>query len=379
MSPSAKADLVKRIALAAGLDRAGIALARPIPRAAYYMSWLATGHGGSMSWLHRNVSLRLDPRQLLEGARSIICAALSYHRPQEGGGTAVVPGDTPALPHASGPTGRIAQYTRGADYHVVMREMLTAVVHELRNQLVEPFEARIFVDTGPLLERELAAEAGLGWIGKNTLLLHEKLGSYLFLGEIVTTLELEPDAPLPDHCGSCTRCLEACPTQAFPAPYQMNASRCISYLTIEHRGIIPESLHAGIGEWVYGCDICQEVCPFNAKAPPATHPQILANRLPGRIDPQHLLEITPEDYRQLTRGTAAGRARRDMWRRNAAIVLGNVASLSPTQREALQRASRSEVQGLAAAATAVLRADAPGKRSEPCPPSPKSPQITAQA
>ncbi len=361
MTPSAKADLVKRLARAAGLDRAGIAPARPLPRAAYYMSWLAAGHAGSMAWLHRNISLRLDPRELLEGARSIICAALSYHRPQDRQGAA------PPCPPADGPTGRIAQYARGRDYHAVLREMLDEVVRELRARLDEPFEARVFVDTGPLLERELAARAGLGWIGKNTLLLHEKLGSYLFLGEIVTTLELEPDAPLPDHCGSCTRCLEACPTRAFPAPYQMDASRCISYLTIEHRGVIPESLHAGIGEWLYGCDICQEVCPFNAKAPPAAHPDVLADRLPGRIGLERVLEISQEDYRQLTRGTAGTRARRDMWRRNAAIVLGNTATAcgdaaTPALplRRALERASRSQDEGLAAAAAAALRKQARG-------------------
>jgi epoxyqueuosine reductase len=403
MTPSAKADLVKRIARAAGLDRAGIAPARPLPRAAYYMSWLAAGHAGSMAWLHRNVSLRLDPRELLEGARSIVCAALSYHRPADSFKTAcqnpsrqargldpvpdapgsvtgseaaaspaaappaAAPTASPGVWDASGSSGRIAQYARGADYHVALREMLTGVVRELRNRLDEPFEARIFVDTGPLLERELAAQAGLGWIGKNTLLLNEKLGSYLFLGEIVTTLELEPDAPLPDHCGSCTRCLEACPTRAFPAPYQMDASRCISYLTIEHRGVIPESLHAGIGEWLYGCDICQEVCPFNAKAPPARHPEILADRLPGRIALERVLEISQEDYRQLTRGTAAARARRDMWQRNAAIVLGNTATpyghtaaQALPLREALERASRSQAEGLAAAAAAALRKLAPG-------------------
>ena len=168
--------------------------------------------------------------------------------------------------------GRVAQYVRGPDSHRVLRAMLNELVDQLRCRLDEPFDARVFVDTGPILERELAAAAGLGWVGRNTMLLNEGLGSYLFLGEVLTTLELGVDSPVADRCGNCTRCLDACPTHALVAPYQLDASRCISYLTIEHRGQVPEELCELIGDWVCGCDVCQQVCPYNRRAPLATQP-----------------------------------------------------------------------------------------------------------
>ena len=165
-------------------------------------------------------------------------------------------------------------YAWGDDYHEVIRSKLGALVERMRTELVEPFEARVCVDTAPILERELAAAAGIGWIGKNTLVLHHELGSYFFLGAIVTTLDLAPDEPLPDHCGTCTACLDACPTQAFPKPYEMDASRCISYLTIEHRGDISKPFQKMMGDWVFGCDVCQEVCPYNRSAPTTREPRI---------------------------------------------------------------------------------------------------------
>jgi epoxyqueuosine reductase len=203
--------------------------------------------------------------------------------------------------------------------------MLEELLVRMRAEFEEPFEARCFVDTGPLIERELAAAAGIGWIGKNTLVMHERLGSYLFLGEIVTTLELAPDAPVTDHCGTCRRCLDACPTQAFPAPYEMDATRCISYLTIEHRGEIPDDLSPRIGDWVYGCDVCQEVCPHNAKTPLASDSELTADRIPARLTLATLTELTAGSYRRLTEGTAARRATRRMWQRNTAIALHNAA------------------------------------------------------
>jgi epoxyqueuosine reductase len=194
------------------------------------------------------------------------------------------------------------------------------------------------VDTGPLLERELAAAAGLGWIGKNSMLLHQHLGSYLFLGEVLTTLEFVPDTPTSDRCGNCTRCLDACPTKALIEPHQLDASRCISYLTIEHRTEVPEQFHQQIGDWVYGCDICQQVCPFNRHAPWATHPQITAERIPARLPLVDLLKLRSGQYRRLTKDTAARRASRSMWRRNAAIALGNLRDLGEQERQALAEA-----------------------------------------
>lgn len=271
-----------------------------------------------MAYLARHAALRENPAGLLAGARSVICAAASYHQPERAE-------RTDAGKAHSGPLlGRVARYVRGRDYHVVLRAQLERLVDGVRERVREPFEARVFVDTGPLLERELAALAGLGWIGKNTLLLNQRLGSYVLLGEVVTTLELEADAPQTDHCGSCTRCLDACPTNAFVAPYQMDASRCISYLTIERRGEIPAEFRAAIGDWVYGCDVCQEVCPFNADAEAGTDDALLKGGLPARLELERLRQLTAEEYEALVRGTAAERARKDMWRRNAEVAAGNV-------------------------------------------------------
>jgi epoxyqueuosine reductase len=324
-----KTSLVKDLAHKLGFDRVGIARLGPSPRAIYYRRWLARGHAASMAYLHRNAELRENPAGLLAGARSAICVALNHHRQE-----------SPTSGTAS--TGRVAQYVRGYDYHRVVRAMLRELVDQLRQRLNEPFEWRIFVDTGPLLERELAAAAGLGWIGKNTMLLHEQLGSYLFLGEVLTTLELEPDLPTGDRCGNCTRCLDACPTGALLAPYQLDASRCISYLTIEHRRHVPEEFGDHIGDWVFGCDICQQVCPYNRRAALATHSEIAADLIPARLPLLDLLQLRSADYRRLTKGTAATRASRNMWRRNAAIALGNVATLTEQEQQALRKACEDE-------------------------------------
>ncbi len=325
MTPIEKTSLVKDLARKLGFDRVGIAHPGPSPIAMHYRQWLAHGYAGSMRYLHRNAEIRENPARLLAGARSAICVALNYHRL-----------DTPTSGTAA--AGRVAQYVRGADYHHVLRTMLAELVDQLRRRLDEPFEQRVFVDTGPVLERELAAAAGLGWIGKNTMLLHERLGSYLFLGEVITTLELEPDAPASDHCGNCTRCLDACPTRALVAPYQLDASRCIAYLTIEHRAEVPGQFHEQIGDWVYGCDVCQQVCPFNKRAPQATHAEITTDLVPARLPLIDLLNLRSGGYRRLTKGTAAGRVSRNMWRRNAAIALGNAKNLGTEEVEVLTEA-----------------------------------------
>ncbi len=317
MSPSERSELVRRLGRSIGFDLVGIAHAAPPATAAHYRDWLAAGYAGTMAYLARHAELREDPRRLLSGARSVICAVLSYRRPEE----------TSAGPATL--SGRVAQYARGADYHVVLRRMLRDWVGDLRTHLDEPFEAREFVDTGPLLERALGAAAGLGWIGKNTLLLHQRLGSFVFLGEIVTDLELDADAPQTDHCGTCTRCLDACPTRAFPAPRVLDATRCIAYHTIENRGAIPAEIQPALGEWVFGCDVCQEVCPFNRDAAEARQPEITAQRIPARLELSALVQQSPAAHRELVKGTAADRANRAMWRRNAIVALGNAGALDP--------------------------------------------------
>jgi epoxyqueuosine reductase len=195
------------------------------------------------------------------------------------------------------------------------------MIARMRTEFSEAFEARICVDTAPLLEREWAELAGIGWIGKNTLVLHQTLGSYFFLGGIITTLELEPDEAIPDHCGTCTACLDACPTAAFPSPYEMDASRCISYLTIEHRGAIAREFHKAMGSWVFGCDVCQEVCPYNHRAPLATE-LLFEPRPPApEVVLDDVLHWSPEDYAANLKGRAMKRAKLDMLQRNAQIAL----------------------------------------------------------
>ncbi len=335
MTSADKSKLVKRLAEEVGFDLAGIARAEPSERGGYYRDWLARGHVGSMAYLARNVELRSDPRGLLSDARSIIVVAILYKRSD---------GYRPASAAATAaPTGRIAQYVRGVDYHVVIRRMLQDLAARMRDQIREPFRARPCVDTAPLLERDVARAAGLGWIGKNTCLLNGTLGSYLLLGELITTLELAADEPVAERCRSCTRCLDACPTNALIAPYQMDASRCISYLTIEHRGDLPPDLQTQIGDWLLGCDICQQVCPYNSKAPLVRHAEISMNRLPPRIDLEGVLSLEASGYRALVADTAATRVTLPMLRRNASAVADNAIRDS---------------QHIAARGTAMPRSDA---------------------
>jgi len=268
-----------------------------------------------MDYLHRHFKMRVDPSMILDGAMSLVAVALSYHQ------TAPPQTEGEAAAH-----GRVAMYAWGDDYHDVIKSKLRELVDRIRAELAEPFEVRVCVDTAPILERELAASAGIGWIGKNTLVLHHEIGSYFFLGAIVTTLELAPDEPLPDHCGTCTACLDACPTQAFPKPYEMDASRCISYLTIEHRGDISKSFQKMMGDWIFGCDVCQEVCPYNHEAPTTREPRF-AVRPPGpRPALDEILGWSTDDYRKHLHGSAMTRAKLDMLQRNARIALENVAA-----------------------------------------------------
>jgi epoxyqueuosine reductase len=226
--------------------------------------WLARGYAGEMKYLHD--PRRADPRSVVPGARSIIVAAMNYH--------AAAPLSTtmPYCESGHAPRGWISRYAWGDDYHEMILTKLNTLISEMHAHFDEPFDARAYVDTGPIVERIAAKYAGLGWLAKNTCLINRKLGSWLFLGVIITTLDLQPsiapgEAPPADLCGSCTRCLDACPTHAFPEPYVLDARRCISYLTIELRGSIPEDLRSSMGSAVIGCDICQDVCPWNRKAP----------------------------------------------------------------------------------------------------------------
>jgi epoxyqueuosine reductase len=319
-----------------GFDLCGVAPAAAFPELAQVSSWLERGHAGEMSYLRDE--RRVDPRLTLDGARSVIVVALNYNSTQP------YSTEQAGVHDADSPRGWISRYAWGDDYHEVLREKLNAFVARMHAQWREPFEARAYVDTGPVVERVAAKYAGLGWLAKNTCLINEQLGSWLFLGVIVTTLELEaslrPGEPAAaDLCGNCTLCLDACPTQAFAAPYVLDARRCISYLTIELRGAIPEELRPAMGNAVIGCDICQDVCPWNRKSPltqlAAFQPrQIEVNGENGKQkmetsatlsapELEWLASLSQEDFSRIFRGSAVKRAK---WRglvRNACVALGN--------------------------------------------------------
>jgi epoxyqueuosine reductase len=308
--------------------------------------WLARGYAGDMKYL--NDPRRADPSLILAEARSLIVVALNYNTDYPYS-TDSPPGSASAGATSAGsindsPRGWISRYAWGDDYHEILSEKLAALVAEMRTQFAEPFDARFYVDTGPVIERIAAKYAGLGWLAKNTCLINEQLGSWLFLGVIVTTLELAPslqvgEPPSPDLCGNCRLCLDACPTQAFPEPYVLDARRCISYLTIELRGSIPEELRADMGRAVIGCDICQDVCPWNRKASATRLAEFLPRKIDAREDARDTIEngenslflpelewlasLTQEDFSRIFRGSAVKRAK---WRglvRNACVALGN--------------------------------------------------------
>jgi epoxyqueuosine reductase len=309
---SLTAEILERCALL-GFARAGICRAEPAARPEALRAWLAAGRQGEMDYLRAWEDVLVDPAEVVRGARSIICVGDRYHdgRPDP----APAPG-----------AGRIARYARGRDYHRVIKRRL----HDLCDELRERFPGETFracVDTAPLLEREHAARAGLGAIGKHTLLIEQGVGSYLLLGEIVTTLALEPTTSCAeqDPCGTCTRCIDACPTGAI-TPWSIDATRCVSYLTIEHRTLIDERLFAGIGDWLFGCDACQEVCPHNQpteRTQEAPVHDAYAERTTG-FDVATVLDWTEADRREAFTQSALKRARLAMMKRNAVIVAGNM-------------------------------------------------------
>jgi epoxyqueuosine reductase len=319
MTPASSARQVKERGRELGFDLVAVGPASPPDHGAHFEAWLEAGHAGSMAYLERGREKRLDPGRVLPGARSIVACALGYLQG----------------PEAVGPAG-VARYAWGKDYHAVLEPRLRALADTIA-ELQPGTVSRTYVDTGPLLERDLAARAGLGWIGKNTMLLHPDLGSFFFIGTVLTTAEIETDAPLPDRCGTCTRCLDACPTGAFVDPYVLDARRCIAYLTIEHRGPVPAELRAGIGGWAFGCDVCQDVCPWNRRAP--TGPGAMEAAFGPRPLPPlaELLALDQASYVESFRGSPLKRARREGLARNAAVVLGNRARAEdePALQEAL--------------------------------------------
>jgi epoxyqueuosine reductase len=339
---------------AIGFDRCGIVRAGKFPELEKTAEWLDRGFGGEMNYLAN--PRRNDPVLAMDGVRSIIVVLLNYNSNH--------PRSTQPDPNSRGtpPQGWISRYAWGTDYHYVLKEKLVALVDFLKLRFEDPFEAKAYVDTGPINERILAKYAGLGWIGKNTLVLNQMMGSFFFLGVILTTLELEPslaagELPPPDMCGSCRRCLDACPTQAFPEPYVMDARRCISYLTIELRGSIPAGFREGMGNHIFGCDICQDVCPWNRRAPVTTAPDFqprVIEELENGAGPSFATEnarslFRPELHwllgiseKQFDRYFRDSPIKRTKWRgliRNTCIALGNsgLSSGSPYAGEILSK------------------------------------------
>lgn len=312
---------IKRLALGAGFDLAGIAPAADTPEHAFFPQWISNGIAGDMTYLEaRDDAGQLKRASLASAApwaRSVVVCALNYNT------------DEPYSTHAGTTTqGWISRYAwTKRDYHDVLltklRRLESGVVALCEEKRLGTPRTWCYVDTGPVIERIFAKYAGIGWIGKNTCILNEDLGSWLFLGVMLTSIELTYDLPPADRCGSCTRCLNACPTHAFPAPYQLDATKCISYLTIEKRGTIPEEMRAGIGRQVFGCDICQDVCPWNRQAPLTKTPELEAR--PGLVNPEldGLARLSLEEFRDLFRGTPVKRAKYAGLLRNVAIAMGN--------------------------------------------------------
>jgi epoxyqueuosine reductase len=341
-------QLIKEKAYALGFDLIGIAPADHAPHAKAYRYWLSQGYAAEMHWLARNPDHRQDPRRVIPGSRAVVVVGLSYF---------VL--DPPFELWHDPSRGRIARYAWGMDYHDVMLPRLRTLGDFIEKEVNRSLRQRAYVDTGPILERDFAAQAGLGFIGKNTLLINPQWGSYLFLGEILVDLELEYDEPALDGgacclispkgeskrvgtCGNCTRCLTVCPTHAFPAPYILDSNHCISYLTIELKGAIPPKLRPLLGNWIFGCDACQEICPWVRRYSQPTRKTFLSYDpdfvIPRLID---LMSLDARSFRARFRGTPVNRTKRRGLLRNVAVALGNWGSPEalPVLQQVLEKES----------------------------------------
>lgn len=300
---------VKDVAGAIGFDLVGIAPAGRAAHADAFLNWLQAGRAGTMQYMHRYSEQRVDATKLLEGARSIIAVACSHYQMEDASAEAAR-------------AGRVARYARGEDYHEVMKPRLHALGDAIRARFPGE-QTKCCVDVTPILEREAAALAGLGWIGKNTCLINREWGSWLLLGEVVTTLALDADSSGEDFCGTCTRCIDACPTGAITAPHELDARKCISYLTLEHREPLVGAERRQIGNWLVGCDLCQECCPWNGRARAGGHDEFKSRFEAGRIDPQTALNWTEEEYRRVTRGSAVRRMKLPVLKDRAQAIIEN--------------------------------------------------------
>jgi epoxyqueuosine reductase len=303
---------IKAQARTLGFDLVGVAPVRESPELAFFESWIEAGYGGDMQYLARNMERRRDIRQVLPGAQSVVVCGLNYDT------------DYPYSTTQDDPLrGWIARYAWSEDYHDLLQDKLEQLRDYVAERIPSDAASKLYVDTGPVVERVHAKYAGLGWFGKNTCLIDQRLGSWLFLGELILTVPLLYDRPITDHCGTCTRCIDACPTDAIVAPYVLDARRCISYLTIELKGSIPDALRLQMGSHVFGCDICQDVCPWNRKRHFTTEPGL--QPLPQQVHPPlaELARLTPQAFKQAFRHTALARTKRRGLLRNVCVAMGN--------------------------------------------------------
>jgi len=306
---------IKEEAQRLGFELVGISPARLPPHEESFAEWLRQGFAGELAYMERTQQLRRDPRALVPWAVSVVSVAMNYFTPNPR------PGPTKET------RGWISRYAWGDDYHDLMGQRLEALFETIRAMHEGPVEGKAFVDSGPVLERDFAGVAGLGWIGKNTHLISPKKGSWFFLGELFLSIELDYDRPIRDRCGKCDLCLKACPTSAFVGPYILDARRCISYLTIELKGWMPRHLRPLVGNHIFGCDICQDVCPYNVKARPTSEPAYAPRAGLYAPDLIPLLALTEQEFRTRIRGSPILRAKRRGFLRNVAVALGNIGSV----------------------------------------------------
>jgi epoxyqueuosine reductase len=312
------AQTLKREAQRLGFDACGISKAEPLDEEAFRLEqWLLEGRHGTMDWMERNFDKRIDPTKLVDGAASVISVLHNYYQPIE-------PGDDPE-------TGKISRYAWGDDYHDVMKEKLYLLYHWLEDEVGAEINGRAFVDSAPVMDKAWARRSGLGWQGKHTNLLNREMGSFFFLGELIVSVPLATDGPMPDYCGSCTRCIDACPTDAIYEPYAIDASRCISYLTIEHEADdVPEGLRPDVGNWIYGCDICQDVCPWNKFSEATDEPRYLPGDDVHDTDLREWAELNLDEFERRFADSAIPRATFEGFQRNVRNAIQNL-NENPTE------------------------------------------------